>query len=190
MFCIIKIKSETNSHHSEESMSAQNRKSCNTAIRSACQRRMRRARRSSSAAVTGCAASPCSSGSAQPRAPACGRARAGCASGRGRPRVARPSARAPHGRRGPPAGGFGHPKHRTYSARPSGCWSSRIGSRSGCGRCVDKIPYRIGTKYCISVVRCEDFGHGQNNAILPIGAPARLDTASGCFELPESGVCE
>ena len=107
-----------------------------------------------------------------------------------RPRVARPSARAPHGRRGPPAGGFGHPKHRTYSARPSGCWSSRIGSRSGCGRYVDKIPYRIGTKYCISVVRCEDFGHGQNNAILPIGAPARLDTASGCFELPESGVCE
>ena len=36
MFCIIKIKSETNSHHSEESMSAQNRKSCNTAIRSVC----------------------------------------------------------------------------------------------------------------------------------------------------------
>ena len=85
MFCIIKIKSETNSHHSEESMSAQNRKSCNTAIRSACQRRMRRARRSSSAAVTGCDAPPCSSGSAQPRAPACGRARAGCASGRGAP---------------------------------------------------------------------------------------------------------
>ncbi len=36
MFCIIKIKSETNSHHSEESTSAQNRKSCNTAIRSVC----------------------------------------------------------------------------------------------------------------------------------------------------------
>ena len=29
-------------------------------------------------------------------------------------------ARAPHGRRGPPAGGFGHPEHRAYSARPSG----------------------------------------------------------------------
>ena len=82
MFCIIKIKSETNSHHSEESMSAQNRKSCNTAIRSACQRRMRRARRSSSAAVTGCDAPPCSSGSAQPRAPACGRARR-CAAPKG-----------------------------------------------------------------------------------------------------------
>ena len=81
-------------------MSAQNRKSRNTAIRSACPRRLRHTRRSSSAAVTGCAAPPCSSGSAQPRAPACGRARAGCASGRGRPRVARPSARAPHGRRG------------------------------------------------------------------------------------------
>ena len=133
-------------------MSAQNRKSRNTAIRSAYPRRLRHTRRSSSAAVTGCAAPPCSSGSAQPRAPACGRARAGCASGRGRPRVARPSARAPHGRRGPPAGGFGHPKHRTYSTRPSGCWSSRIGGRSGCGRCVDvidKIPYRIDTKYGI-----------------------------------------
>ena len=40
-------------------------------------------RQSHCAAVTGCAASPCSSGSAQPRAPAYGRARAGCASGRG-----------------------------------------------------------------------------------------------------------
>ena len=173
------------------SVSAQNRKSCNTAIRSACPRRLRHTRRSSSAAVTGCAASPCSSGSAQPRAPACGRARAGCASGGGGAHAARGLRLARRtGGGGPPAGGFGHPKHRTYSARPSGCWSSRIGSRSGCGRYVDKIPYRIGTKYCISVVRCEDFGHGQNNAILPIGAPARLDTASGCFELPESGVCE
>ena len=173
------------------SVSAQNRKSCNTAIRSACPRRLRHTRRSSSAAVTGCAASPCSSGSAQPRAPAGGRAGGGGAPGGGGPPAAGGRRR---GRRtgggGPPAGGFGHPKHRTYSARPSGCWSSRIGSRSGCGRYVDKIPYRIGTKYCISVVRCEDFGHGQNNAILPIGAPARLDTASGCFELPESGVCE
>ena len=87
------------------SVSAQNRKSCNTAIRSACPRRLRHTRRSSSAAVTGCAASPCSSGSAQPRAPACGRARAGCASGRGgRPRGARPSARATHGRRGSACG--------------------------------------------------------------------------------------
>ena len=90
------------------SVSAQNRKSCNTAIRSACPHRLRHTRRSSSAAVTGCAASPCSSGSAQPRAPACGRARAGCASGRGRPRVARPSARATHGRRGYRAAGSPH----------------------------------------------------------------------------------
>ena len=86
------------------SMSAQNRKSCNTAIRSACPHRLRHTRRSSSAAVTGCGAPPCSSDSAQRRAPACGRARAGCASGRERPRVARPSARAPHGRRGAACG--------------------------------------------------------------------------------------
>ena len=39
----------------------------------------------SCAAVTGCDAPPCSSGSAQSRAPACGRARAGSASGRGAP---------------------------------------------------------------------------------------------------------
>ena len=48
-----------------------------------------------------------SSGSAQSRAPACGRARAGSASGRGRPRVARPSARCAARAAGvPPAGGF------------------------------------------------------------------------------------
>ena len=48
-----------------------------------------------------------SSGSAQSRAPACGRARAGSASGRGRPRVARPAARCAARAAGvPPAGGF------------------------------------------------------------------------------------
>ena len=133
------------------SVSAQNRKSCNTAIRSACPRRLRHTRRSSSAAVTGCAASPCSSGSAQPRAPACGRARAGCASGRG----GAPTRRAACGARDARAAGV---RLRAGSAirntgripqdRRGRC-SARIGGRSGCGRCVDKIPYRIGTKYSI-----------------------------------------
>ena len=55
---------------------------------------------------------------------------------------------------------------------------------------VDEILYRTGRKYGIPVVRCEDFGHGLNNAILPIGIPARLDTEQDTFELLESGVSE
>lgn len=55
---------------------------------------------------------------------------------------------------------------------------------------IDRILYRIGEKYRIPVVRCEDFGHGENCSILPIGIRARLDTATDRFELLESGVCE
>lgn len=54
---------------------------------------------------------------------------------------------------------------------------------------IDDILYRIGEKYCIPVVKCEDFGHGSNNSILPIGVKARLDTNTDTFELLESGVC-
>lgn len=54
---------------------------------------------------------------------------------------------------------------------------------------IDGILYRIGEKYDIPVVRCEDFGHGTNNSILPIGIPASLDTEKDSFELLESGVC-
>ena len=35
---------------------------------------------------------------------------------------------------------------------------------------------RFGDKYNIPVVYCDDFGHGQNHAILPIGKVAVLDT--------------
>ena len=55
---------------------------------------------------------------------------------------------------------------------------------------IDDILYRIGEKYHIPVVRCEDFGHGLNNAILPIGVAARLDTDADVFALLESGVCD
>lgn len=79
MFCIIKIKSETNSHHSEESMSAQNRKSCNTAIRSVCHTPEPLRRRNG----LRCAALFLRLRTV--RAPACGRARAGSDSGRGVP---------------------------------------------------------------------------------------------------------
>ena len=53
---------------------------------------------------------------------------------------------------------------------------------------IDDILYRIGEKYDIPVVKCEDYGHGTNNSILPIGIPARLDTDKDSFELLESCV--
>ncbi len=53
---------------------------------------------------------------------------------------------------------------------------------------IDDILRRIGEKYNIPVVRTEDFGHGENGAILPISVKARLDTSDMSFELLESGV--
>ena len=101
MFCIIKIKSETNSHHSEESMSAQNRKSCNTAIRSVCHTPEPLRRRNG----LRCAALFLRLRTV--RAPACGRARAGSDSGRGVPtRRAAFGSRAARAAGVPPAGGF------------------------------------------------------------------------------------
>lgn len=35
---------------------------------------------------------------------------------------------------------------------------------------------RLGKKYSIPVAYCDDFGHGVNHAILPIGSVARIDT--------------
>jgi len=35
---------------------------------------------------------------------------------------------------------------------------------------------RLGEKWNIPVAYCDDFGHGENHAILPIGAEAALDT--------------
>ena len=53
---------------------------------------------------------------------------------------------------------------------------------------IDEILRRVGERYAIPVVRCEDFGHGDNNAVLPIGVSARLDADGGTFTLLESGV--
>lgn len=53
---------------------------------------------------------------------------------------------------------------------------------------IDEILHRLGERYNIPVVRCEDFGHGINNAVWPIGISAKLDTASGNFGFTESGV--
>jgi len=35
---------------------------------------------------------------------------------------------------------------------------------------------RFGVKHDVPVVYCDDFGHGNNHAILPIGCDAALDT--------------
>lgn len=53
---------------------------------------------------------------------------------------------------------------------------------------IDDILRRIGLQYGIPVVRTEDFGHGENGAILPISLKARLDADALTFELLESGV--
>lgn len=53
---------------------------------------------------------------------------------------------------------------------------------------LDEILWRIGERYQIPVVRCEDYGHGENNAIFPIGIAAELDTEGDRFIFLESGV--
>lgn len=42
---------------------------------------------------------------------------------------------------------------------------------------------RLGERYQIPVVYCDDFGHGSNHAILPIGRMAELDTEKGTLNL-------
>ena len=41
---------------------------------------------------------------------------------------------------------------------------------------------RLGERWNIPVAYCDDFGHGENHAILPIGEHAVLDTAAGMLE--------
>ncbi len=53
---------------------------------------------------------------------------------------------------------------------------------------IDDILRRIGERRNIPVMRTEDFGHGENGAILPISVKARLNTSDMSFELLESGV--
>lgn len=49
-----------------------------------------------------------------------------------------------------------------------------------------EILERFGKKYGIPVAYCDDFGHGANHAILPIGKEAVLDTGSKTLIYPES----
>ena len=43
---------------------------------------------------------------------------------------------------------------------------------------IDEILARVGVRYHIPVVRCDDFGHGRYNAVYPIGIRAKLDTTN------------
>ncbi len=55
---------------------------------------------------------------------------------------------------------------------------------------IDEILRRLGEKYQIPVVRCEDFGHGKFTSVFPIGVQCALDTENGTFELLEPAVSE
>lgn len=46
-------------------------------------------------------------------------------------------------------------------------------------RQLDEILQRVGKRHGIPVVYTDDFGHGINQEILPIGIPARLDAMAG-----------
>ena len=53
---------------------------------------------------------------------------------------------------------------------------------------IDQILERIGKKYQIPVVHCEDFGHGTYQSVFPIGVRARMDAAGDDFAFLEIGV--
>ncbi len=55
---------------------------------------------------------------------------------------------------------------------------------------IDDILRRVGEKHGIPVVRCEDFGHGRFNAIIPIGVSAKLDTETQQLIFLEPGVSD
>lgn len=55
---------------------------------------------------------------------------------------------------------------------------------------IDDILCRIGDRYDIPVIRCEDYGHGIRSGILPIGIHARLDADNGTLTMLESTVGE
>lgn len=53
---------------------------------------------------------------------------------------------------------------------------------------LDRILARIGDTYGIPVAKCEDFGHGENNAVIPIGIRAELNADAGTLTYLEDGV--
>jgi len=55
---------------------------------------------------------------------------------------------------------------------------------------IDDILKRIGDKYDIPVVRCEDYGHCIRSGLIPIGVRAKLDAGAGTLTMLESTVEE
>lgn len=46
---------------------------------------------------------------------------------------------------------------------------------------INEILTRFAVKHGFPVVKCDDFGHGENNAVLPIGVKAKLDADQQCL---------
>lgn len=55
---------------------------------------------------------------------------------------------------------------------------------------IDDILKRIGDKYDIPVVRCEDYGHCIRSGLIPIGVHAKLDASAKTLTVTESTVEE
>lgn len=53
---------------------------------------------------------------------------------------------------------------------------------------LNGILARLASKYNIPVIKCDDFGHGTNNAIIPIGLNAEIDTARHSLSFKEQFV--
>ncbi len=53
---------------------------------------------------------------------------------------------------------------------------------------IDDVLRRFGDFHNIPVVHCRDFGHGEANAVYPIGIRAAFDTVDKTFSFGESGV--
>lgn len=53
---------------------------------------------------------------------------------------------------------------------------------------LDEVLLRLAARYDIPCARCDDFGHGANNGVLPIGVRARLDTANQTLHFMEDTV--
>lgn len=50
---------------------------------------------------------------------------------------------------------------------------------------INEILLRLSTKYNIQAIKCDDFGHGVNNAIIPIGINAEMDTEKRLLSFKE-----
>jgi muramoyltetrapeptide carboxypeptidase len=53
---------------------------------------------------------------------------------------------------------------------------------------IDDILCRIGNKYSMPVIRCNDFGHGKYNSIFPIGISCKIDTDNNTLDFTEDCV--